>query len=109
MAFVASLLASVALSSGLHGTVMRGPTMPVCRVGEPCSAPAANVPIGFVRNDRTYATKTDDRGRYRIALAPGTYTIVIAKRYGMSYSPRTVTVPKATFALRNISIDTGIR
>ena len=25
---------------GLHGYVKRGPTMPVCRVGVPCTAPA---------------------------------------------------------------------
>src|SRR5438045_10289 len=35
------LLATAAiLVSGLHGTVTKGPTAPVCRVGQPCSAPA---------------------------------------------------------------------
>ena len=71
--------------------------------------PAKNVPISFVRGEHTYTTRTNDLGRYRIALPPGAYTVVIAKKYGMSYRPHTVLVPTGRFALRNISIDTGIR
>ena len=43
------------IASGLHGVVMRGPTTPVCRVGVPCSEPAAGATIGFDRNGRRVA------------------------------------------------------
>ena len=106
---LAVLVAGISLASGLHGTVTRGPITPVCRVNVPCYAPAKEIPLSFVLGVHTYTTKTNSLGRYRIALPPGTYTVLIAKKYGMSYRPRTVSVPKGLFALSNIAIDTGIR
>src|SRR5439155_15482640 len=48
-AMVAFVSALSLLLGSLHGTVMRGPTMPVCQVGKPCDAPAAHVTLFFTR------------------------------------------------------------
>ena len=104
----ASLLSALALTSGLHGVVMRGPTTPVCVAEKPCSAPAKHVRVTFLREGRAYRTFTDSRGAYRIALAPGRYTIRITNdRFGVK--PATVTVPVGRFARQNLYVDTGIR
>jgi hypothetical protein len=105
---LAPLLSAFALASGLHGVVMRGPTMPVCVAEKPCSAPAKHVRVSFLRDGRSYRTVTDSRGGYRIALAPGRYTIrVTGDRFGVK--PATVVVASGRFARQNLYVDTGIR
>ena len=95
-------------TSGLRGLVLKGPTKPVCMAGMPCSAPAPGVVITFTRRASRRSVKTDANGRYRIALAPGTWTISIAgARFG--YRPATAVVPRGRIGVRNIEIDTGIR
>jgi hypothetical protein len=118
---VALLLAALALAgdagasgaSGLYGRVVRSPTQPVCHQGSPCSAPAANVTLVFSRRagGRSIRAKTDARGRYRVALAPGVYRVALARRpaIGHGLDPRTATVRAGRFARVNFSIDTGIR
>ena len=117
----ALLLASLALAggagasgtSGLYGRVVRSPIQPVCRQGSPCSAPAANVTLVFTpkAGGRSKRVKTDGRGRYRIALAPGVYRVALAHRpaIGHGLDPRTATVRTNRFLRVNFSIDTGIR
>ena len=39
-------------TGGLKGRVMRGPTMPVCRVGVPCEEPARGVKLIFTRSGK---------------------------------------------------------
>jgi Carboxypeptidase regulatory-like domain len=100
--------AAAVTGSGLRGTVFRGPTTPVCRIGVPCSEPAAGARLTFVRGDARRTTTTDADGHYRIALAPGTYTVRIANaKFG--YSPQSAYVPTGRWAVRNFQIDTGIR
>jgi Carboxypeptidase regulatory-like domain len=104
----ATVLSALTLTSGLHGVVTRGPIMPVCMEGVPCSAPAKNTRVSFFRGGRAYRTTTDARGRYRIALVPGRYTVhVTADRFGIR--PTSVVVPRGRFALQNLYVDTGIR
>lgn len=99
-----------ARSSGLRGTAVRGPTMPVCKVGTPCSAPAAHVVLVFRRNGRTARTRTDGRGRYRVVLAPGTWQVSLAsRRAGFGVVPRSVRVVAGRVREVRFSIDTGIR
>jgi hypothetical protein len=51
---------------------------------------------------------TDSRGRYRISLAPGRYTVRVTNdRFGVK--PANVVVPVAGFARQNLYVDTGIR
>jgi hypothetical protein len=99
---------SGAATSGLRGLVTKGPTQPVCVAETPCSAPAKHVLVMFSRGSAHRSVTTDVHGRYRIALAPGTWTITVAgARFG--YRPRSAVVPAGAVAVRNITIDTGIR
>lgn len=104
----ASFLSALALTTGLYGVVVRGPTMPVCVAEKPCSAPAKHVRVSFLRNGRTYRTWTDSRGTYRIALAPGRYVVRVTNdRFGVT--PASVVVSNGRFARQNLYVDTGIR
>lgn len=91
----------------LHGTVRIGPTTPVCRAGIPCDKPAARVVLTFTQGRSHVRARTDVHGRYRIRLAPGTWTLRTS--VGMRVTPVSFVVPRAASALRDFSIDTGIR
>jgi len=106
------LLAIVLVASGFHGFVGKGPTLPVCRAGEPCTAPA-QVTLVFrnARTARTFRTRSDPRGAYRILLAPGYYTVTTVERIGLTRNirPSAVHVRAAHVDRLDFSIDTGIR
>ena len=107
---VASLSAVALLLGTLHGQVMRGPTTPVCIVGKPCEAPAKNVTLFFARNGKTRTTTTDDRGRYRLRLRAGTYSVhTNLRRFGRTPLPSVVRVFAARDRRVDFEIDTGIR
>lgn len=97
--------------SGLQGVVTRSPITPVCIEGVPCSAPAKNTPLVFFRRERIVRTRTDSIGRYRVALAPGWWSVRTATvpRIGAGVEPHTVRVFAARFRVVNLDIDTGIR
>jgi hypothetical protein len=95
-------------ATGLRGLVTKGPTTPVCKAGESCSAPAKHVTLVFTRNGVSNQTTTGDDGRYSIRLAAGAYTVRIpSARFG--FDPRTAAVAAGRMATRNFDIDTGIR
>jgi hypothetical protein len=112
------LLSSAALSldvgaqemSGLEGKVLRGPVSPVCREARPCQVPAA-IALSFRRYGREIArVKSTKSGSYRIALAPGGYSVTPAYRHPLwRISPQRVRVPVGRYARVNFLIDTGIR
>jgi hypothetical protein len=96
--------------SGLHGTVMRGPTTPVCRVDVPCEAPARNVVLTFWRGGVGRTTRTDGSGAYRIGLPPGIYSVRTgAKPLGLTPYPARVHVRAGHSDKIVFMIDTGIR
>jgi hypothetical protein len=100
------------LATGLHGTVTRGPTMPVCMVGKPCSEPAAGVVLMFSRSGHVVArARTTTRGGYTVTLAPGRYAVRLptTPKIGSGLRPQLVTVPRFHVATVDFSIDTGIR
>jgi hypothetical protein len=107
---MAVLLAAVALVSGLQGIVTKGPTTPVCRQGESCSAPV-QVTLLFHRAGLTFRTRSAPNGRYRILLRPGYYTVTTLERIGIGriIVPRAVHVRRAYVDRLNFAIDTGIR
>jgi hypothetical protein len=107
---MAVLLAAVALVSGLQGVVTKGPTTPVCRQGEPCSAPV-QVTLVFHRAGQTFRTRSAPNGRYRVLLRPGYYTVTTIERIGIGrvVTPRAVHVRKAHVDRLDFAIDTGIR
>jgi Carboxypeptidase regulatory-like domain len=103
--------ASAATSrSGLHGTVMRGPITPVCKVGVPCEAPAGGVTLTFSRAGVVRETRTDQQGSYRIALPPGIYAVTTSsKPFGRTPRPARVHVRAGHSDRIAFTIDTGIR
>jgi hypothetical protein len=122
MRVLAALAAAVAVSSagaatkpsGLRGLVTRGPIVPVCAVERPCDEPAKNVTLVFVRNGKvTRRTKTNDQGRYRVALAPGLYAVRLPTgqklTIGRGLEPTHARVIANRFRRVDFSIDTGIR
>lgn len=110
MSALVTLLAALTLTSGLQGVVTRGPTRPVCSASEPCTAPAARTGLIFIFGFRRWTTTTDARGRYRIALPPGTYRVLLARPPAIGgIRPTRVLVPAGRFSTRNFTYDTGIR
>jgi hypothetical protein len=111
-AVVASSAGAATSTSGLRGLVTRGPIAPVCVAGQPCSEPAKNVTLVFSRNGRVVRrARTNDQGRYRIALAPGLYAVRLVPKpaIGRGLEPLRVRVVRARFRRVDFSIDTGIR
>ena len=114
VAVVASSAGAATSSSGLRGVVMRGPIAPVCVAGQPCSEPAKDITLVFVRNGRVARrAKTNDRGRYRVALAPGLYAVRLPTgqrmTIGRGLEPTHARVVANRFRRVDFSIDTGIR
>jgi hypothetical protein len=98
-----------ATATGLRGYVKRGPTMPVCRVGVPCTAPAKGVKLRFSRAGKVVATATtNDKGWYRVVLRGGRYTVGISVK-ATAFGPRSATVQSGRMTRRDFLIDTGIR
>ena len=101
---------AIALASGLHGTVFKAPTQPVCRQGQPCSGPA-QVTLLFRRGTHTYRTRSSPTGLYRITLPAGYYTVTTAERIGITRNirPQRVHVRIAHNDKLDFQIDTSIR
>jgi hypothetical protein len=111
MRAMGSLAVSLAvLLSGLHGIVTKGPTVPVCRAGEPCTAPA-QVTLVFRRPGHVYRTRSTATGQYRIIVPPGYYTVSTVERIGIyrNIKPHAVHVRFGHVDRLDFSIDTGIR
>jgi hypothetical protein len=111
-----SLVALAVLLSGLHGIVTKGPTMPVCRQSQPCTAPV-QATLVFRRTGtgpmagRFYRTRSGADGRYRVALLPGYYTVSTVERIGIrrNMHPHAVHVRAGHNDKLDFTIDTGIR
>ena len=96
--------------SGLYGTVMRGPIMPVCRVDVPCDGPAPNVILTFSGTGLVRKTQADEHGAYRIGLPPGIYSVRTNSRpFGVTPRPARVHVRAGHWDTIVFTIDTGIR
>ncbi len=111
LAVLAASSVDASWASGLRGVVMRSPTMPVCEEGVPCSAPAKNTTLVFTRETSVVRTRTDATGHYRVALAPGWWSVRTAPvvRIGSGLTPRRVRVLAGRFRRVEFVIDTGIR
>jgi hypothetical protein len=116
-ALVLVLIVVVALSllgagsgsgSGLRGTVLISPSSPVCRGGSHCSRPAAHALLRFWRGAKVVAhTRTDAKGRFRLALRPHSYTITSAP--GGTLKPTRVSVATGSYRRVTFRLDIGIR
>jgi hypothetical protein len=93
-------------TSGLQGTVARGPITPTCSKNEPCTEPARDVTLTFSKAGKVVASvKTGDDGSYRVKLAPGRYFVL----GGQPVRPQQVDVPASGLRRVDFSIDTKIR
>lgn len=92
----------------LNGLVTIGPTSPVCRVGTPCTKPAAHTLLEFTRHQHIAFATTDAKGRYSLKISPGTWSVTVIA--GVRTTPNRIIVRSVRpFATRNFTLDSGIR
>lgn len=102
------------LSSGITGTITRGPICPVQGPGLPeCNDQpyAGTVVVRSVNGLKVTQFTAGSDGTFRVPLPPGEYTLdPVSGPNGFPHaSPQQVAVPPDTFVEVNISYDTGIR
>src|SRR4051794_25475532 len=99
--------------TGAWGVVTRGPIVPVCVAGQPCSAPARHVQLVFSQNGQALAqATTDDNGKYRLPLKAGVYTVKVGTqgaRVGRGLEPTKLRTVATRWVRVDFSLDTGIR
>ena len=96
-------------SAELSGFVMIGPTPGPCMANTPCTRPAGDVDLEFVRSGQAAVrVTTDEDGRYRVRLEPGTYQ-VRAVDYPLPATIQPMSVTVEDDAQLNIEIDSGAR
>lgn len=116
------LIAALAVAAGaqaatsrgtLTGTVTRGPITPVCAIEVPCSEPAANVTLLFLRNGAVSGRAvTNATGHYRLRLQAGTYAVRRpgeSTTVGRKLDPNQAVVRAGRISHVDFFIDTGIR
>ena len=99
----------------LIGAVVAGPTCPVETAEQPC--PPNAVPNRLILIETpggTVVTRitTDQQGRFRVMLAPGTYQILVpqdSNPFPIQRTPQQVTVTAGQTMQVQIELDTGIR
>jgi hypothetical protein len=98
-------------ASGVVGTVIAGPTCPGEVVGKPCPPQPVSAEIDLRDgNGGTVAkTKSSADGKYRLALAPGEYTLVVVTDTFPLCPETLVSVKSGLYTTADISCDTGIR
>lgn len=97
--------------SGLRGIVMRGPTSPICHVGDPCEEPAKGLLLQFRRDGRIVKqVRTSRTGRYRVLLRRGRYAVTTpGLRAPARLQPQLVAVPRGRIVRRDFQLDTGVQ
>lgn len=102
-----------ALKNGFYGTLYRGPISPVCRIGQPCEAPAPNVTLIFARpGAAAIRVKTGQDGKYRVLMPAAVYSVDTDARgptKGKAPFPARVKVRLGHVDKLDFRIDTGIR
>jgi len=98
--------------SGVYGFVTAGPTCPVERPDQPCPPRpvAAHIQAESAAGRTVAATDSDGAGRYLLALAPGSYTLVATTGTVFPRCPSVAVIVRAGGPSRtDIGCDTGIR
>lgn len=100
---------------GIAGRATAGPTCPVEQPGDPScgprSVPFATLVIRDASGAEVARTETDDAGFFRVALAPGAYTVEAQPVEGLmgTPAPMPVSFGAGAEAWLDIAYDTGIR
>ena len=104
--------ASPTLTTGLTGTVLRGPIAPVCRIERPCDAPFS-ADFSVEQNGRVVKHfRSDQDGRFTVMLEPGQYRVVPAADAPIIFptsQAKTVVVRASGLTEIRLTFDTGIR
>jgi hypothetical protein len=97
--------------TGLEGTVLLGPTQPVCRPGEACDAPFSAGFEAWHGQQLVARFRSDSAGHYRVALMPGAYVVVAdsAAPIWPGRQAHDVVVGNVGFTHVDLDFDTGIR
>lgn len=99
-------------STGLEGTVTRGPVTPVCVVDVPCSAPFS-ARFAVWQNSRFVSSfRSDDQGRFGVRLEPGTYRLIPASDAPIidpESQIKIAVVGPSHITIVELEFDTGIR
>jgi hypothetical protein len=96
-------------TSGLEGTIRRGPVLPVCREGIPCDAPV-QADFTVQQNGHVVARfTTDGAGHFSVYVAPGRYVVMPDKPIGISPQAFQVVVNTEGLTHVDLMFDTGIR
>src|SRR5207249_9895607 len=100
--------------TGRQGMVQAGPAWPVERIDSPCPPRplAATVVVRDTSGAEVTRFHSGADGRFKVDLAPGSYTIV-GLNIGTGFLPRpiptSVTVTQGTYKSINVRYDSGIR
>jgi hypothetical protein len=104
--------ASPSLTTGLTGTVLRGPITPVCQIQVPCDAPFS-ADFSVEQNGTVVSRfRSDQDGRFTVPLEPGAYRVVPAANAPIIFpasQAKTVDVLAAGLTEIRLVFDTGIR
>jgi hypothetical protein len=106
------VVAAATVSSALvllHGVVTIAPS-PSCHAGPRCTKPAAHFTLTFFRTRSTpdsalAMATTDARGRYSVALAPGTW--IVRGIQGQAAIPTRIFVRPVRALTRNFTVSSG--
>ena len=99
----------------LIGEVVAGPTCPVATAEQPCpprAVPNRLIMIETLSGAIVMKVTTDQHGRFRIMLAPGTYRVLVppdGNPFPTQRTPQQVTVIAGQTMQVLIELDTGIR
>lgn len=92
LAFVAPAVA-LAADSGVVGQVVAQQEGGLGCVRAPCFKPVAGVTVTFTRGTHVLRATSDRRGRFRLLLAPGMWTVRAPGLVTLAGRPRVVRVP----------------
>ncbi|MBI4314403.1 MAG: carboxypeptidase regulatory-like domain-containing protein [Chloroflexi bacterium] len=98
-------------TSGIEGQVTIGPMCPVVMLNDPCPDQPyqATMDVLDASGEQVAQFQSDTQGRFKVALAPGVYTIR-PQGEGITRAPQQdVTVVDGQFAPVEIIYDSGIR
>lgn len=99
-------------AGGIAGQVFIGPMCPVIEEGVPCPDQPyqATIAVRNARGRQIGRFRTDAEGRFRVALPPGTYTLVPESPGGPTVAPeQQVTVAADQYTAVTITYESGIR
>jgi hypothetical protein len=97
--------------AGIFGSVQAGPTCPVEQENSPCpDRPVTDAEVTATQ-DGTVAgrTTTDEEGKFRLRLRPGTYDVTASSRSVMACDTQRIVVNERQYTPVRITCDTGIR